>query len=1186
MSNNQTLTKKQRSALYSIQKIIDQSGVSPTYKELGVELGTKSDISITRLLNKLEETGYIEREKNKARAIRITDKAYKECPELNLEKYKESARDNFTQTSKGELTIRQKELLKKLSKFNSKFVNIYSGALYIISEKKSTDWIAQSAHSFREIFMIMANEAKTLLSDQQAKREDAFPTSLGNYNDPTGGVTDLKDLTRETIYDEWNRFHRKFVEIAHHKIDISPDAYLSLVSEYEEFLMKYAFAHQASIYGLIDEEVKMGPAKAKSEDIRRLITRNLSAVRYFYNNIDAKWLEFVFNNGFLFPLQMSGEYLVKVACEVPEEVMEIIKNYESKYTIISENRYYRNYFIEATLNMPSKIATELVDIIIKGRWSKGKGRESDFWPSDMVKLLKKYLIDKEFDSILKLMDDLLDVKLEKANSISLRDITADIDKYYYQEIVEIIHSIPAEKLSPFLALIINKLRRASELLYGELSGNNSKDSSYIWFHFIHENARLNAADVCEILIIHIKKLLVKYFEFLTKKELASDELVRESEKLLGTEKNYYAFQMIKIFLYRKFSSVFKDKIQWTIIEKFDIYELNEEYDYLVSENFNVIDEPFKKKYFELVESGPKDENDKDYIRRWKIGKYALVSKHLDANNRKRYKDLLNGDKEPEVLHKGFSVTSWVGPTTPKKEQELEQMTIDELVEFFISWVPKGDRHDDSRLGLAREFSKLIVKKPEYFSANAQKFINPDIWPVYIHEYFMGLREAVKDKTKKINWEEVIKLIHSLVLKSKEGKLLNVDFTEDGFNLDWDPVFQYAAALIEDGLNTDAIQLEDRERVWEIISYICENKEPTLEYEKEYGGENMDLFSLSINTARGVAFNALFAYIFWTDRNLKLKENKLSRIVNEAKIVLENHLSKDVEPGNVIFSVYGRFFPWLYLYDKEWIQDKINIIFPLNEKERRHAAWDTYLLNGIFDEVFKGLEEQYKKAISELPQKLPEKRSRLDSNERLVAHMMIAYVYKIIELKDQLFQDLFLKLNDELKGEAVSFAGRSYIMEGQKKKDKPDMKRLKKFWEWRLEQSSSIKELENFGWWIKANVFDNEWMLKMLIDTLVKTNGFIDADFHVLKTLGELVDIHSKLVAKALLAFVKSRHGAYGPVGYDRGDVKKIVTHLIDVKDEEVKADVDDIIDQLLRLGHTEYLELKKKTHGSNDVHVI
>jgi len=63
------LTFKQNQLLYFLIKKIEENGVSPSYEEICKELSLKSKSGIHRIVKSLEERGYIERLKNRARAI-------------------------------------------------------------------------------------------------------------------------------------------------------------------------------------------------------------------------------------------------------------------------------------------------------------------------------------------------------------------------------------------------------------------------------------------------------------------------------------------------------------------------------------------------------------------------------------------------------------------------------------------------------------------------------------------------------------------------------------------------------------------------------------------------------------------------------------------------------------------------------------------------------------------------------------------------------------------------------------------------------------------------------------------------------------------------------------------------------------------------------------------------------------
>ncbi len=65
------LTKKQKNLLLYINKKIRSTGVSPSYEEMKISLNLKSKSGIHRLINALEERGFIRRLANRARAIEI-----------------------------------------------------------------------------------------------------------------------------------------------------------------------------------------------------------------------------------------------------------------------------------------------------------------------------------------------------------------------------------------------------------------------------------------------------------------------------------------------------------------------------------------------------------------------------------------------------------------------------------------------------------------------------------------------------------------------------------------------------------------------------------------------------------------------------------------------------------------------------------------------------------------------------------------------------------------------------------------------------------------------------------------------------------------------------------------------------------------------------------------------------------
>ena len=72
MIDDEMLTQKQKMALERIRSKIQETGYPPTVRELCKALGVHSSATAFKYLTILEKKGYIKREKEKTRAIRLT----------------------------------------------------------------------------------------------------------------------------------------------------------------------------------------------------------------------------------------------------------------------------------------------------------------------------------------------------------------------------------------------------------------------------------------------------------------------------------------------------------------------------------------------------------------------------------------------------------------------------------------------------------------------------------------------------------------------------------------------------------------------------------------------------------------------------------------------------------------------------------------------------------------------------------------------------------------------------------------------------------------------------------------------------------------------------------------------------------------------------------------------------------
>lgn len=400
-------------------------------------------------------------------------------------------------------------------------------------------------------------------------------------------------------------------------------------------------------------------------------------------------------------------------------------------------------------------------------------------------------------------------------------------------------------------------------------------------------------------------------------------------------------------------------------------------------------------------------------------------------------------------------------------------------------------------------------------------------------------------------------------------MIEINDGGDDFEINWDGVFKSVADLLRDGLlkNNLAPDLEYRNNIFEVIEYLCNHPEPDIEYEKQYGGDNLNPSTMSINTVRGSAFHALFSYIFWLNNLLKDSDKKI--IPDEAKKILDDHLDYEIEPTLTINSVYGRYFPWLYFYDPGWTTENISKIFPKDDLKKRYSAWEAYLSNSVNFDIFKLLEDRYNLAIEELSS-VPKRKYWIDPVNKLINHVMIVYLNHD---EKSICKKFFSKATDNQKGMAVSLIGRYYIHNKESGVEKiQNIDRFEQFWEWRLKESNSIDELKEFGWWIKKDIFDNEWLLKRLHETLLKTKSTISAEVEVIEELLRFADEYPHQTSEVLYLMIKNKNPELHYMILE-GTVKKIITKLNSCELEEVKKITEKILDYLISLGFEDFKDI-------------
>jgi len=644
-----------------------------------------------------------------------------------------------------------------------------------------------------------------------------------------------------------------------------------------------------------------------------------------------------------------------------------------------------------------------------------------------------------------------------------------------------------------------------------------------------------------------------------------DELVKHLEA-----RSWRIFHRIALYLLWRFLEIAPELTRERLVNREFFYDIAvwHEYSLLLKTYFGRLSSTEQDNILSWIEAGPKiqdkDESAERYRRLWQNYRLSLIRDYLSEEWRRRYDELVDEVGEPE--HPEFTSYrfSFVGTVSPKSAEELQMMSVADLIEFLKGWQPSDDElMKPSKEGLIRILREAVATNPTKYASEAPRF--KEIEPIYVGTIISGLENAARNE-KSFPWEPVLELCEWVVQQPR--KIVDYRVRELFTDPDFSWTRQAIASLLEVGFGEgdSEIPFELREKTWEILYPITMEPDPTPEYERECGASNMDPLTISINTTRGSAMHAVIQYALWSRRHLESIPDGKQRVQRgfeefpEVREALDFHLNPDNDPSLAIRSVYGRFFPWLVFLDREWAKTNVSRIFPPDESLRnlRDAAWDTYITYcPAYEEVFDVLSEEYHRAVEEIGRSDTE--GSFELYKKLAEHLMVFYWRSKIELDDELLVRFWEKASDDLSGYAIQFIGLSLE---QTDSEIPEniLLRLRELWENRLQKvqeleqpDKQLKQVIAFGWWFVSGKLNDTWALEQLKKAL-EIAKWVEPDYRVIARLAELVSSPAlrepenrdmpKLVIECLSIIVKDVRKGWVVRTEEEDNIRKIITFLL------------------------------------------
>ena len=930
--------------------------------------------------------------------------------------------------------------------------------------------------------------------------------------------------------------------------------------------------NQIGLHKKIDELLTRGPAEAKREDISALASANQDAHQYFFTKADERWLDWLWENGFLNVVKQKAEdptrygyrtpeinYLVKVSEREPTKVVDIML--EVPISAENFNPEVVDRFLRICSGLPAPELKRVVKKIRDERWVSLMGAFND-WGFEYEKMLKTLTEASDFDSVLAIAEAILSVRTKEEAEKTSRGFLSDNPFYFkelsYTKVFEYLLKIDEKNIEKALTLMTNAMKQV--VLFGEKDHKDEVFKVYDSYFLLDvdffeleltEKDRLSHGDDVKNLAAVIKH----YAEQTIGQQCNNEELITKLyDKYFEPLPDSRSMWRLRLFVLSLCPEAFKKKLKKAFFRLFEVEcyynELISGTEYLkaLRVGFPVLSEPDKREYVKrvmeyFVKKDKEKENEKE---NWHIGYgsriLSVIADQLTEEEKQvaeKAKFTIRSDYEPEPSIKMGGFAGSIRPRGPTTQEAFGKLPIDDIAQKLrTEWKPEKlreentneDFHNPLNAEGAGELLRIdISKRLQDYVNNANLFFERGVLDQhYTYSFLRGIQEILrgnKADSGNINWDNLLALCITIKESGESNPFDNERRERDSFDAwlsGWTGVHSAMTDVVQELLSEErSVKIDfpkHRDKFLVIMSYLLaypdpipadeEPKTATMTTTSPGAQEQMvsDPYSMAINTVRGRAFQA-FALFMYQDGKKFPKEEKV-KISPDVKELYEAVLKK--EQTRALMFMFGHYLPSFYFRDNEWIQGLFSQIFPV-ESEKKNlytASWEGYVSANLYEEIFFNPEIQklYERGLALTDADYPKQKHFKEPDEGVAVHIALAFMhFSKFGFEHDLFKTFWSTPNTENHKEFISFIGRHSISRESAaewiKYNKVDIEKLKKFWDWALENCSA-DALIGFGFWINTerSALDTKWLARHARQTLEKTKGYVEWEYGLMRSL--------------------------------------------------------------------------------------
>ena len=902
-----------------------------------------------------------------------------------------------------------------------------------------------------------------------------------------------------------------------------------------------------------------------------LIARGPAQYDYFFDNLeDPTWIEplrarsffssppppVVLEEGAMHPNWSESQFLLRMAKRDPKAVAAAVKEIPATENVRVLTDICR---IGALLPPPLRLAV--------GKQVRGEtARRPIFFllPEAMGELIIAVAAAGESKFAVEFAKELLALRMPEADSMFRPTPAGRVNGYEYERLVS--------KLVPELvpSAGLEAMELAADLLQETIEHSGRvkapRDYAEYWRPAIDDHHQNRGDDTVQGLVAAVRDAALALVE----EDSANLAVVVERLR----DRRWHLFTRIALYVSAERPGADPALAQELALDPALLKEgaLDRERDQLLAAVFADLSLSQRNAYLSRIEAGPEIPQSEDpevndqRIELWQRDRLAPLAGLLPSLWEKKLKGQVERYGEPPVGRFRVSAGYWSGPTSPLSEEEMAVMPASAVIDFIAAWTPEETMMTPTAEGLARVLSDRVEASPVEFGALAERIVELD--PTYVRAVLHGLEQAVKGG-EEVPWAETLTLIELAVQSPGLEEAPEVRERDDR-DPDWRWARKEAASLLESALQANLLPAGVAARAWDSLQYLSWDDEPDTDYERQYGGSNMDPLTLSLNTTRGQAMHAVVAFAIWARQNDD--EESLGRALSN----LDEHLDPALEPSLTVRGVFGARLHQLRSIAPLWLAERVGTLFPAGADLRalRLAAWDTYLVWGRPSPgLFEILEPQYLAAIEELPVEAERKEAaRRDPTEALAEHLATFLWWGAIgNAPDGLAERFFKAAEPKEAGHLLEVLGRSLREQENEPIPRMVMERLENLWAaisgWISARPRAERSviLSGFGELYASGSFDEAWADRELL-RLAGEGVLAGAEHVVFDRLVARASLVPETALRFALAFVEDPPKAWS-IDAHEDDLRAIIEASLAGPQRELAVR---LINRLVAKGQRQY----------------